>query len=898
MATITSTQTGVWSDTATWVGGVAPTTGDDAVIANTHIVTVDGSITIGSTGTALDVNAGGEVIVGVYTLTLNGDVTLAGTVTQNAGSTVTFGGDYNINYSGDAGVWDVNGTEGSRATLQAAATYGFSVRSPNNNELCTFTPSYCNITRWGRGTSTADYGMYIRSSAKASVIEVDNCLIDDYWRLRFGAGSNPSASATYKWTNCDYRNPAHTTSNKECAEYTISAAHDANTRGWWDCTWAGISTQSVIFIFPNAAVWTSPLVISNCVGEDVVVKNNNSVPIELDITLHSYNSSNSGANQILMGNEAGQLGDWHVFDSIVEADTTNPHPLSDGGGPDTTSDTPGTFEDNIVFIGESAGNAFGFNGGDTIIQRNTTVGGNGIVSTSANSGTILIDRHTHIHKAGNFDNLLIFETANFTANSITARNSLLVGINDGAETSIQSNTSVQDIAYADYNCWYQIADHYEDITVANGTLTEGVSTGFGANDITADPQLANKDATLATWDTSLGGGGTVDNAFAEMMKLNGFDRSGSADTFDTNYTKAAALIYFRLAFTPTNSALEGTGLAGVDIGAIDVASSAIIASVDSPVLDAETGNAIATTGYGSDIDDITIQDVATGNYEVDVSASIGGSAGSWTFDMPDISGFLSDTLGTPFDSASHTHTITAGDGVDSDTETIVVNPQTGWAVIEVVSADTTEGSVFYGWTGTPADTDQVYYPTANNTSVDATGILTTDQATGSISMIFFDTTDYKWKQFDVIVVNATGSLSGTVIPGTTEATMVAGGATLIITLALDTWVASGATFNAQRQNIIDGLDSAQAEATGWDAVVKANELVISVVRTSNTVVTITFSAHATYDISALENITATIPASAVVITDTAIVATPVFNVSSISVSTYDQIRNRLLLGIG
>ena len=37
---ITSAQTGDWDVGATWVGGVAPVAEDDAIIANTHTVTL------------------------------------------------------------------------------------------------------------------------------------------------------------------------------------------------------------------------------------------------------------------------------------------------------------------------------------------------------------------------------------------------------------------------------------------------------------------------------------------------------------------------------------------------------------------------------------------------------------------------------------------------------------------------------------------------------------------------------------------------------------------------------------------------------------------------------------------------------------------------------------------
>lgn len=117
------------------------------------------------------------------------------------------------------------------------------------------------------------------------------------------------------------------------------------------------------------------------------------------------------------------------------------------------------------------------------------------------------------------------------------------------------------------------------------------------------------------------------------------------------------------------------------------------------------------------------------------------------------------------------------------------------------------------------------------------------------------------------------ALSGTALASITEADIVTGGKTIIITLTGDTWVAAGATFDAQRQNIINGLDSAQAEGTGWDAVVKALQGVAGVVRTSDTVVTITLDAQANYNITATETITVTVPGTAVV-GGNAIVAAP------------------------
>ena len=114
--------------------------------------------------------------------------------------------------------------------------------------------------------------------------------------------------------------------------------------------------------------------------------------------------------------------------------------------------------------------------------------------------------------------------------------------------------------------------------------------------------------------------------------------------------------------------------------------------------------------------------------------------------------------------------------------------------------------------------------------------------------------------------------------------VVNGGKQVILTLTGDTWVTAGATFNAQRQAIINGMTSAQSEAHGWNNEVKAKIAVTDVVRTSATVVTITFDAEAGYAITASETITVTVPATAVVGAG-AIVASPTFIIRYVTDAT-------------
>ena len=166
-----------------------------------------------------------------------------------------------------------------------------------------------------------------------------------------------------------------------------------------------------------------------------------------------------------------------------------------------------------------------------------------------------------------------------------------------------------------------------------------------------------------------------------------------------------------------------------------------------------------------------------------------------------------------------------------------------------------------------------------------------------VSFIFADaagtTTDPK---LDITHAGASAAITGTAQPSITEADVVTGGKTIIITLTGDTWVASGATFDGQRDEIIAGLDSAQSEATGWDAVVKAGQTVGGVARTSDTVVTVTLDAFATYDITATETITVTVPGTAVT-GASPITATPTFTVTAVGGATLRRY-TLTTLGIG
>ena len=142
----------------------------------------------------------------------------------------------------------------------------------------------------------------------------------------------------------------------------------------------------------------------------------------------------------------------------------------------------------------------------------------------------------------------------------------------------------------------------------------------------------------------------------------------------------------------------------------------------------------------------------------------------------------------------------------------------------------------------------------------------------------WQTPDRRW----IGTAGKSAAITGTITASVTEADIVDGGKTIIITLTGDTWIAAGAaSFDLQRDEILQGLDSAQGEALGWNLQVRDTELVTAVVRTSDTVVTITLNASPLYDITAQETITVTVPGTAVVGAGD-ITATPTFTVDTVA----------------
>jgi len=108
------------------------------------------------------------------------------------------------------------------------------------------------------------------------------------------------------------------------------------------------------------------------------------------------------------------------------------------------------------------------------------------------------------------------------------------------------------------------------------------------------------------------------------------------------------------------------------------------------------------------------------------------------------------------------------------------------------------------------------------------------------------------------------TLSGTIIAGgVTEAEIVTGGETIIITLSDNKWHADIAADNARTTALIAGIVGSDIAGTGWNDEVAITHT--NVVRTSDTIVTITTPAAGSYAIAADETVTIIIPKEALAI---------------------------------
>ena len=194
----TSSQTGNWSDTATWGGSGPPGDGDDATIASTHVVTVNDARLIGdaTANVRLTVASGGTLtIASGGTLTVKSHSSIAGTLTLAGGGAYKFGtlataNNYEMRLVATT-VLSFVGTSGSHCTVTSDTTGGGAGRGAilrNATATHTITLTWCDFSYLGSATVI---GFDIDPSTDS--LSITHCTFDNYgfWRVN-SLGTNAS----------------------------------------------------------------------------------------------------------------------------------------------------------------------------------------------------------------------------------------------------------------------------------------------------------------------------------------------------------------------------------------------------------------------------------------------------------------------------------------------------------------------------------------------------------------------------------------------------------------------------------------------------------------------------------------------------------------------------------
>lgn len=200
---ITSTAIGgLWSSTATWVGGVLPTNGDNITIANGATVTIDGVYTVngitvgqGTSGT-LNWNASSNALTVVGNITIASGASFLAYTTGGTGQTINVGGNFTNNGY-------VNLAVGTTAGAGALLNFNGSAQSSSLNQVLGGTGTF-----EGTGTSGIIRALFFQTTGSSTISTSQNLITTSFAHT---AGSlNTNGKLTIDNTVTVYGKPLNT----------------------------------------------------------------------------------------------------------------------------------------------------------------------------------------------------------------------------------------------------------------------------------------------------------------------------------------------------------------------------------------------------------------------------------------------------------------------------------------------------------------------------------------------------------------------------------------------------------------------------------------------------------------------------------------------------------------
>ncbi|MFH0809042.1 MAG: hypothetical protein V2A77_01010 [Pseudomonadota bacterium] len=557
---------GNWNTAATWTPEGIPTTGDTLTLAAGAEITVPAGYsatsstitwTAGTTGDHTRLVNNGTLVAGGATTLKNYCDYLGGpgSSLDLNGQTWTLG-DGGVVYCG----FDLQGSATSYAEVKSSVAGGGITAA--TNERGSLDWDYFTVHDLGANSTFSYYMTTGQSAILANGVFANNYDLNFY-------SSSTASSCPVSFTNIDFRDAVGT--NKYLLNISCSAPTGGAARSVTNCTFS--STNKAVV---RAAGTGAYLDFLGCVRGNVTLTGPHNITSDM-----SYGSGWASA-----ATDYAPLGGGTVSGSYGYYAYNNPHPIL----PVATSGGKISFTNNVWEVnvpepatGTDSGEVISF----TTLTQDVDVTGNVLLDTGAatptysavlfNSlnttypGLATISRNTVYtnNAGGNYGNLVKTESNGILASAV-CKNNLVVKRNassTSAGVSLHLTTANQ-IAYADHNDMYNLADAYYHVAITG--KTEGVDTGFAAHDLAVDPSFYAPTRNLATWGTSVGADGTPAGAVAKLLLMNGYDATTKTQLVanQSGVTSAGLVSWVRTGFAPKARVLKTAADDGGYVGAM------------------------------------------------------------------------------------------------------------------------------------------------------------------------------------------------------------------------------------------------------------------------------------------------------------------------------------------
>jgi hypothetical protein len=661
LVSTTSTKDGDWSDGTVWSNGL-PSASKMAIVNHNVAVRADATVGDGSNTTVLDCSTGFLTIVGCK-LTVRGNATFGASyfADSHTGSllkltiTSATGFPAGLELDGNAGVTPIvqvgqyskvtaTGTAADRCYIRtksgSAGNHGYFVGwGPGSHFHADL--RYCDVSRLG-DASNAGMGNIALINAGAVTFSMDHCVVDSCGslpNLAISDGSTVYSSTYCKWTNCAafatnvYATVANTTGTRAvnyCAFFGTPFFNQAQ-----DLTISHNYFDHELQSTHSYPVWAA--FDDNFVQKTTVNETQTNGNVTNSFWLYAPTGdvpTNSGFYHV--SKYASTLHQGSVFQYVGTYNTNGAVNITEGA----TSDHVVTILNNIILpnsAGDSSGALTqGFNNKDDA-GKVTTVAEHNTVAVGTTAPIVLTSfDYSGPPYAERVDQLLSARSNLFWRTGAAPGIGLYAVQNASGYVPLTDAIRAVNCDYNAYCSFDAVAAGAWSGTSGATTCTDGTvynspmsgATAPGAHDVhlgavanvtTLGPKFVDPTRTIQTWDTSLGGAGTVANAVAKLQ-IQSFP---AATGYDSRYTTAALLAYVRGGFTPTNPVVQNASYPGdlsTDIGAVSFTAAATATSYT--LAGPATGTvAVASTNF-------TV--TPNGPYTGQITPSDGGAGGAFT----------------------------------------------------------------------------------------------------------------------------------------------------------------------------------------------------------------------------------------------------------------------------